>query len=164
MRAGANTYISSSLGLIIGGIAASGSAMAFGKLQGLISPKAIRFPLQKTINLCLLLTIVFMTILFSLSGDIRLFYVVTGLSLLLGFLVFIPIGGADMPVIISVLNSYTGWAAVAIGFSLNSVLLIIVGAIIGASGAILSYIMSKAMNRSLIHLLFGGKGKSGSKG
>lgn len=160
MRAGASTYVSSSLGLIIGGIAASGSAMAFAKLQGLVSPKAIRFPLQKTINLCLLLTIITLTTSFTLSGDITLFYIVTGLSLLLGLLVFIPIGGADMPVIISVLNSYTGWAAVAIGFSLNSVLLIIVGAIIGASGAILSYIMSKAMNRSLLNILFGGIGRT----
>ncbi|MFV0626794.1 MAG: NAD(P)(+) transhydrogenase (Re/Si-specific) subunit beta [Alphaproteobacteria bacterium] len=162
MRAGASTYISSSLGLIIGGVAASGSAMAFAKLQGLVSPKAVKFYFQKTINLCLLLGIIFLTTRFALSGDIKLFYIVTGLALLLGLLVFLPIGGADMPVIISILNSYTGWAAVAIGFSLNSVLLIIVGAIIGASGAILSYIMSKAMNRSLLNILFGGMG-SGKK-
>lgn len=160
MREQGTTYISSSLGLIIGGVAFTGSFIAFGKLQGLISGKAITFFLQKTINFTFLISIVALTLSFYITHDINYFYALTAVSLIFGILAVIPIGGADMPVVISFLNSYTGWAAVFVGFSLDSELLIIVGAMVGASGAILSYIMSKAMNRSLTNVILGGFGNT----
>lgn len=156
--AGSQTWIESSLGLLIGALAFSGSMIAFAKLQGLISAKAITFPLQKTLNLLLAIAAITVCILFCLDGNQDLFYILAGLAVLLGFLLVLPIGGADMPVVISVLNAYSGWAAVGIGFSLNNILLIIVGSIVGASGAILSYIMVKAMNRSLMSVMLGGFG------
>ena len=143
---------------MIGAIAFSGSAIAFAKLQGLIKAKAIVFTGQQLLNLLLGLGTIGLTIAFCLTGDVKLFYALTAVSILLGFLLVLPIGGADMPVVISVLNAYSGWAAVGIGFSLHNVLLIIVGAIVGASGAILSYIMTKAMNRSLMSVMLGGFG------
>ena len=155
---GGQTWIESSLGLLIGAIAFSGSAIAFAKLQGLIKAKAIVFTGQQLLNLLLGLGTIGLTIAFCLTGDVKLFYALTAVSILLGFLLVLPIGGADMPVVISVLNAYSGWAAVGIGFSLHNVLLIIVGAIVGASGAILSYIMTKAMNRSLMSVMLGGFG------
>lgn len=160
--AGSKTYLESSIGLLIGAIAFSGSAIAFAKLQGLMTPKSIIFPLQHLINALLGLAIVVLTAIFTMTGDIETFYLLTALSIILGFLLILPIGGADMPVVISVLNSYSGWAAVGIGFSLNNVLLIIVGSIVGASGAILSYIMTKAMNRSLVSVMLGGFGNEAS--
>lgn len=160
IREHGNTYITSSLGLIIGAIAFTGSLIAFGKLQGIITAKAITFPLQKTLNLIILLTIIGITTRYCFCHNINLFYIVTGLALLFGILMVIPIGGADMPVVISFLNSYTGWAAVFVGFSLGSELMIIVGSMVGASGAILSYIMSKAMNRSITNVLLGGFGNT----
>jgi NAD(P) transhydrogenase subunit beta len=158
IRQGGTTYITSSLGLIIGGIAFTGSFIAFGKLQGIISGKAVTFFLQKTVNLSLLIAITVLTVMFAMTQNINYFYALTAVSLIFGVLAVIPIGGADMPVVISFLNSYTGWAAVFVGFSLNSDLLIIVGSMVGASGAILSYIMSKAMNRSLTNVILGGFG------
>ena len=155
---GGQTWIESSLGLLIGAIAFSGSAIAFAKLQGLIKAKAIVFTGQQLLNLLLSLGTIGLTVAFCLTGDVKLFYALTAVSILLGFLLVLPIGGADMPVVISVLNAYSGWAAVGIGFSLHNVLLIIVGAIVGASGAILSYIMTKAMNRSLMSVMLGGFG------
>ena len=155
---GGQTWIESSLGLLIGAIAFSGSAIAFAKLQGLIKAKAIVFTGQQLLNLLLGLSTIGLTVAFCLTGDVKLFYALTAVSILLGFLLVLPIGGADMPVVVSVLNAYSGWAAVGIGFSLHNVLLIIVGAIVGASGAILSYIMTKAMNRSLMSVMLGGFG------
>ena len=159
---GSNTRLESTLGLLIGAIAFSGSAIAFAKLQGIIKAKNITYPAQHLINALLGISIITLTIQFVLFGNIYVFYWLTLISILLGFLLVLPIGGADMPVVISVLNAYSGWAAVGIGFSLNNTLLIIVGAIVGASGAILSYIMTKAMNRSLINAMFGGLGKNNS--
>lgn len=155
---GSPTYLESSLGLLIGAVAFSGSVIAFAKLQGLMSAKAIIFPLQQPLNALLGLAMIVVCVLFCLNGDTNLFYILAAISIILGFLLVLPIGGADMPVVISVLNAYSGWAAVGIGFSLNNVLLIIVGAIVGASGAILSYIMCKAMNRSLTSVMLGGFG------
>ena len=160
---GSQTYLETSLGLLIGAVAFSGSVIAFAKLQGLMSPKAVVFPGQQLLNLVLGLSVVALCMLFIFSGKHELFYILAGLSVLLGFLLVLPIGGADMPVVISVLNAYSGWAAVGIGFSLNNVLLIIVGAIVGASGAILSYIMTKAMNRSLSSVMLGGFGAETAK-
>lgn len=156
--AGSQTWLESSLGLLIGALAFSGSMIAFAKLQGLMSAKAITFPGQQLLNLLLGLATIAACIIFSINGDTNIFYILAALSILLGFLLVLPIGGADMPVVISVLNAYSGWAAVGIGFSLNNVLLIIVGSIVGASGAILSYIMVKAMNRSLVSVMLGGFG------
>ena len=156
--AGSPAYLEASLGLIIGAVAFSGSMIAFAKLQGLISAKALIFPLQQFLNLVLALAAITLCVMFIRSGNPELFYWLAGTAILLGFLLILPIGGADMPVVISVLNSYSGWAAVGIGFSLNNILLIIVGAIVGASGAILSYIMVKAMNRSLLSVMLGGFG------
>lgn len=155
---GSPTYLESSIGLLIGAIAFSGSVIAFAKLQGLMSAKAIVFPLQQPINALLGLAMIGVCVAFCLNGNANLFYILAAIAIVLGFLLVLPIGGADMPVVISVLNAYSGWAAVGIGFSLNNVLLIIVGAIVGASGAILSYIMCKAMNRSLTSVMLGGFG------
>lgn len=157
------TKFESSLGLIIGAIAFSGSVIAFAKLQGLISPKAFVFRGQQILNLLLALGIISSCSLFLLSGDIKYFYILSLLSLIIGFLVTLPIGGADMPVIISVLNTYSGWAAVSIGFSLNNILLIIVGTIVGGSGTFLSHAMTKAMNRSLLNVILGGFGLKDQK-
>ena len=152
---GSALYVENALGLLIGAIAFSGSILAFAKLQGLISAKPLRFPLQREINLLLALLMIASCADFVISGRLEAFYLLAIISLLLGITLILPIGGADMPIVISILNSFSGWAAVGIGFSLNNILLIIVGAIVGASGAILSSIMTKAMNRSLITVLFG---------
>ena len=155
---GSTAYTEASLGMLIGAIAFSGSAIAFAKLQGLMPSRAIIFPGQQIMNLLFALGIIGVTFAYAMSGNIELFQVLISLSIILGLLLILPIGGADMPVVISVLNAYSGWAAVGIGFSLHNVLLIIVGAIVGASGAILSYIMTKAMNRSLLSVMLGGFG------
>lgn len=147
--------IENSIGLIIGALAFSGSFIAFAKLQGIMKAKAITFPFQQAINALIGISIIALCIAFVLNNNQQLFHIMAFLSIILGILVVIPIGGADMPVVISILNSYSGWAAVGIGFSLNNSLLIIVGSIVGASGSILSYIMCKAMNRSLTNVIFG---------
>lgn len=158
--AGSDMLLENALGLIIGAIAFSGSFVAFAKLQGILPPKSIAFPLQNFFNFILAIFAICLCAYFVIGKDINIFYALALLSLILGLLLVLPIGGADMPVIISVLNAYSGWAAVGIGFSVNNILLIIVGSIVGASGAILSYIMTKAMNRSLLNVMFGGLGKN----
>ena len=159
---GSPALLNNTIGLVIGAIAFSGSIIAFAKLQRLISGKAIVFKGQQLLNLILALTTLILCALFVIKQQSLIFYILAALTMLLGILLVLPIGGADMPVVISILNAYSGWAAVAIGFSLNNVLLIIVGAIVGASGAILSYIMVKAMNRSLLSVMLGGFGATSS--
>ncbi len=153
-----------SLGLAIGAITFSGSLIAFAKLQALMKGAPITFKGQHTLNLGLGLLLLLLIVLFVFSGGHQgLFWLVAILALVLGFLIIIPIGGADMPVVVSMLNSYSGWAAAGIGFTIHNLALIIVGSLVGASGAILSYIMCKGMNRSIINVLLGGFGtESGS--
>ena len=162
VTAGNPTRLESSLGLVIGAIAFSGSMIAFAKLQGLMPARALLLPFRRSINLGLALATVLLCLFFIKEGQTNTFYALAALSVLLGILLILPIGGADMPVVISILNAYSGWAAVAVGFSLNNILLIITGALVGASGSILSYIMVKAMNRSLLGVMLGGFGAEAS--
>jgi proton-translocating NAD(P)+ transhydrogenase subunit beta len=147
-----------SAGIVIGGITFTGSVIAFGKLQGLISGKPVKFPGQHALNALIALVTLALAVYFGMSGNLFPLVAMTILSFLMGVTLIIPIGGADMPVIISMLNSYSGWAAAATGFTLDNKLLIIVGALVGFSGAILSYIMCRAMNRSIFNVVFGGFG------
>jgi NAD(P) transhydrogenase subunit beta len=146
------------LGVAIGAITFSGSVIAFLKLNGNMSGKPILLPARHVINLATLAAIVGLIAYFTMDQSPWVFFTVMGLSFAIGFLLIIPIGGADMPVVISMLNSYSGWAAAAMGFTLHNSAMIITGALVGSSGAILSYIMCRAMNRSFISVIAGGFG------
>ena len=156
------SLVEMSLGLAIGAITFTGSLIAFAKLQALMKGAPIIFPGQHKLNLGLGVLLLVLIVAFVVSGGNQvLFWLIALLALALGFLIIIPIGGADMPVVVSMLNSYSGWAAAGIGFTIQNLALIITGSLVGASGAILSYIMCKGMNRSIINVLLGGFGSEG---
>ena len=147
-----------SIGAAVGAITFSGSVIAFLKLQGIMSGSPITFKGQHFLNAIILFSIVVLIYLLCSTQSSNLFWILLAVSFLIGFLLIIPIGGADMPVVISMLNSYSGWAAAGIGFTLENTALIITGALVGSSGAILSYIMCKGMNRSFFNVILGGFG------
>ena len=152
------SLIEMSIGSAIGAITFSGSIIAFVKLQGIMSGNPITFKFQHFLNAVLGIALIAIVFLFCLNQTQNFFWGLTILAFIIGFLIIIPIGAADMPVVVSMLNSYSGWAACGIGFTLSNNLLIITGALVGSSGAILSYIMCKGMNRSFISVILGGFG------
>ncbi len=152
------SLVEMSVGLAIGAITFSGSLIAFAKLQGIMKGAPLLFPRQHQLNLALGVVLLLLIALFVSGGNQGVFWLIALLALGLGFLIIVPIGGADMPVVVSMLNSYSGWAACGIGFTIQNLALIITGALVGASGAILSYIMCKGMNRSILNVLLGGWG------
>jgi len=158
---GRASLIEMGLGTVIGAITFSGSIIAFAKLQGIMSGAPITFKGQHILNAVLGLGLIFMLLVFAESESHGIFWVMALMAFVIGFLIIIPIGGADMPVVVSMLNSYSGWAAAGIGFTLGNPALIITGALVGSSGAILSYIMCKGMNRSIFNVLLGGFGSDG---
>jgi NAD(P) transhydrogenase subunit beta len=146
------------LGVAIGAVTFSGSVIAFAKLKGIMSGNPIVFTGQHPLNALIGLAILGLLAYFAVEPRVEAFWAMTALAFLVGFLLIIPVGGADMPVIVSMLNSYSGWAAAGIGFTLENTALIITGALVGSSGAILSYIMCRAMNRSFFSVILGGFG------
>ena len=150
--------IEMALGVAIGAITFTGSIVAFTKLQGLVSGAPVVFPFQHPLNALIGLVMAGLIAYFCVTESYSAFWALTILALLIGVLIIIPIGGADMPVVVSMLNSYSGWAAAGIGFTLENIALIITGALVGSSGAILSYIMCKGMNRSFFNVILGGFG------
>jgi len=165
----AASRVEMALGAAIGAITFSGSVIAFAKLNGNMSGAPIMLPMRHVINAAMAIAIVGLIVLFAISEDAasgggNIMWYIIGFSFLIGFLIIIPIGGADMPVVVSMLNSYSGWAACGIGFTLSNPALIITGALVGSSGAILSYIMCKGMNRSIVNVLLGGFGGDAAAG
>ena len=154
----AASLVEMSIGAAIGAVTFTGSIIAFLKLDGRMSGKPIMLPQRHVINIGLAAALLLLIMLFVATQSTLLFVLIVVVALLIGILLIIPIGGADMPVVVSMLNSYSGWAAAGIGFTLSNMALIITGALVGSSGAILSYIMCKAMNRSFISVILGGFG------
>lgn len=154
----AQALVEMSIGVAIGAITFTGSIIAFMKLDGRMSGKPIMLPMRHVLNAGLAIAIVVLVIVLVATESYFVFWLIVLLSLALGVLIIIPIGGADMPVVVSMLNSYSGWAAAGIGFTLGNLALIVTGALVGSSGAILSYIMCKGMNRSFISVILGGFG------
>ena len=154
----AQALIEMSLGVAIGAITFTGSIIAYLKLDGRMSGKPIMLPMRHVINLAIFIAIIVLIGVLVFTESHLVFWLIVALSLLFGVLLIIPIGGADMPVVVSMLNSYSGWAAAGIGFTLGNLALIITGALVGSSGAILSYIMCKGMNRSFVSVILGGFG------
>jgi len=155
---GTTAIIEGSIGAAIGAITFTGSVIAFLKLDGRMSGKPIMLPARHAINIGLAIAMVVLTIAMISAESMTVFWLLVIVALVFGVLIIIPIGGADMPVVVSMLNSYSGWAAAGIGFTVSNMALIITGALVGSSGAILSYIMCKGMNRSFISVILGGFG------
>ena len=158
------SLIEMGLGTAIGAITFSGSIVAFAKLQGLRSPALEPMPMQHPINAALGAICVILLVWFCLTGDELALWLLIAATLVMGWFLIIPIGGADMPVVVSMLNSYSGWAACGIGFTLQNTALIVTGALVGSSGAILSYVMCKGMNRSIFNVILGGFGTDAGAG
>ncbi len=155
---GTGSLIEMALGTAIGAVTFTGSIIAWGKLQGVVTSKPLMFPGQHPLNAALGLLLVALVVWFCIDQTPTAFWAIVLLSFAIGILLIVPIGGADMPVVVSMLNSYSGWAACGIGFTLANTALIVTGALVGASGAILSYIMCKGMNRSIFNVILGGFG------